>query len=1503
MEDVSHLSNLDIEIRKSHSIHNLHEVITTHIHNTTSHSLSTFNYYLHQQQLKIHPDFQYNKHNESIFDDEKLFPSLTSTTAKDEVTYDHSHNNAGGADDVLVKFDNDNPDMINCATLRALIVQLTSPEVIDYNLVCDFFLTYRMFSTSSDVMDLLLTRLIWSLQYINSESDTNIKLGKLVLLRTFVVLRHWIINYFVDDFEENSYLCDLFSTTLNKITGESNLVHNQDEEDEDHSIFISKILGDLKMHWLNLQNQFWSLGIELDAIIASHDIINYELPSYPHRYNKLSKSNTELSLHTNPSYRRSAMLSLYNQKAMHKIPIFDDSPKENPQYSVNNLFLQHRSSRVSITNKLQQHQNRAERNQYQIKHSSSVQLSPPAPVTPPRQVRGKKQREKKISKSKHLHIKDSALDLKKTKTVRKQQSLKAIPTISENKTQELEDEVEEHPTHVMIQQISPDPFSRSTTPQSIETYDQAGFSTNGNIKLPTSQIVKIVPPTPAKKMDFVLVGSGITSPVASPKRKRNNSNTTGCFKPPVVEPEFVRKNSVKKLMEGFKKTLVNHNSGASLTSNTSQVTETGHSEHEGINKLITNANNDMDGGPIGNRVDVLSARIIDELEFLIHHYMRNESAPNLTIHSPEHKDEFEEVDLDSKKSQSIQDISVMDINNLSELNIHKIDNLINDNDPIQKSMVSAKLTPSNENILDTVLLESNQSSFRKAASINWNDEGNLNFDHSKSEEVLDSSSNVNVNGFTSASDEKASFIDAIDDLEDMGGIEGINDNADDDEFEFSNHHENTRTLAPERITQPRFSFEQGVESSTVYTSSGNFSQYDVEIADLGIALSPQQMNQNKRISILSRGSYGSALKRDSVKSYISYDSAFSITNDSRHSANYDPNDCGLKKKTGFNNLRYLNNDNRSNPIISSVNNGVVFSQISRSTSKSSRKSVGTRFSTLCALTELPFNELDTTLGAIQRKSHVGNFRGRGSRSSTDMAESSIFSIAMKSNKSNSIKNTTHKESLVSSSSTKNSVAIPGISHYVLKELAAIPDETIQSTENPIEFAFLKLEGKSSSKSVLKGNEEKAAIDVPAPQSDDQLLQVDQTEDILDAIHNANTEDAIGSPDISEKELPLTATRQNTENEVNTTTILEGPLVSTPYQTDNEEEEDDNNNIDIVGPTTSTPIKDNSNAQYEYTNTFADDDDDDDDIDGFNFSQPMMPSSHNLGYDTPKTILDNYEPSKEVLSVEEIMHNNTHISFVLSYDSKSLADHFTVIERDMLQEIDWRELIELKWNKELTPVNSWLEIIVNDNYYDQNKGVNLVIARFNLMVNWIISEILLTKDHQERINIISRFIHIAQNCYALQNYSTLMQIILALTSERVQKLKSTWRNLSPGDILMHKNLEEIASPFKNFLNLRLSINQMKPSRGCIPFMGLYLSDLTFNAERPGIIKRHDEGHEHLINFSKFRTSVHVVKSLSQCIEWSGYYDIRIQRELLSKCLYIRSLDEEEMNYCLQVLHDS
>ena len=69
-------------------------------------------------------------------------------------------------------------------------------------------------------------------------SEDNIKIGKLVLVRTFVVLRHWIINYFIDDFNNNNELCDYFTNTINKITLESNLIPQQQQQEQQTRMIV-----------------------------------------------------------------------------------------------------------------------------------------------------------------------------------------------------------------------------------------------------------------------------------------------------------------------------------------------------------------------------------------------------------------------------------------------------------------------------------------------------------------------------------------------------------------------------------------------------------------------------------------------------------------------------------------------------------------------------------------------------------------------------------------------------------------------------------------------------------------------------------------------------------------------------------------------------------------------------------------------------------------------------------------------------------------------------------------------------------------------------------------------------------------------------------------------------------------------------------------------------------------------------------------------------------------
>lgn len=1438
----------------------------------------------------IHEDFFYNRHNESIFDDCHYFPSLKNDDS----------------DEAVVKFDVMSPEEIASATLKALIVQLTSPEVIDYNLICDFFLSFRNFTKPQIVLKLLITRLIWSLQYINSWKADTEQLGKLVLLRTFVVLRHWILNYFVDDFEPDEKLCDYFTTNINAITMDSGLI-------KPTMTFELKIFSDLKVHWLTQLNVFFpernfpTENVETTPLPLASDIFDAK---------KLTKSPTEASIHTNPSYRRSAMLSLYDQKAHHKIPIYDlNSTDENPQLSISNLLTQHKSSRQSLNIKLEDF-NKESVSPHSARDCLARQSNLAFTATP---VNNRQRLSRQpnpgfqlpIPSSRNVSVKhnytnlsDSSLALKKTK-----------------------------------------PNDNSQKPS---THPEVGFSTNGLISLPSSRIQEIIPATPVKKMDENLFEH---SPLK--KRIQGLKHPYAPPRPLHLEDEVGRKRSFKKVVASWTKNF--HTPDLKLESETFSQLQ----DEEFDDQSSERGENFVAAEPelnIGDRVDILSARIIDELEYVIRYYI-NDSGQTITENTYdeinksaiEFSPKQQEKNAEQKKSISLPEVesdtsekhlsagtsNELSIQDISELNIQKIDNLFSHEQRTQKMDTATDIYADTSKISSS----SKRSSFGKATSINWNDEGHLLLENSAllAEDDVDSRPGTKYFDVTSekeehsvsqdpSRDQKPSFAPELSEQSgeklpeipsekpsERHSQEQFKEQPPEELFRKGHSEEHIEQECSQNQEQSPQTKETSQNSQSYEFDSSDLECYNEEVDDLGIAMSPQSMrhrlqrislneqiassSMNKRLSAVSRNSSGSLYRRNSsVKSYVSYDSAYSVFSDLK--ADSAVKNTNLKKKFGCNDLRKFA-EIKDEVRLSKVSNYSIKRNVRASgnsflsRSSSAKKSV--RTSTLYALTELPFSQ-----GMVYPKMAL-----KDSRRLSELSDSSVFSQMLRGQKK---KSTVNETSLKSS---LTSVAIPGISNHVLKELASIPDETF-TCKNPVQYALYKLEGMGEKEyenvtivsSTSAGNVVPEAPVSPAERHasnrystvqvspSDELFKLDaerreaeiyldaqieneliaagkpgnktvDTEQILDEINNAVTEDAIdysSEVEVELKKRPVTPIKTSERLPISTSRHA--------------------NNLNAI-------FSANSNSESPYSVL------------------------------SPQVVFDGYSLKTSTLNIEHVMAEKTHVSFILSYSAKSIAEHFTLIEKDMLQEIDWKELIELKWNKDLTPVNSWLGILVNEDYYNKNKGVNLVISRFNLVVNWVISEILLTAREDERRIIISRMIHVAYHCYEMQNFSTLMQLILAITSEKINKLKDTWKHLPPGDILTLKHLEQLTSPMRNFVNIRLCTNQITPSKGCIPFVGLYLSDLVFNAERPKFIKdktpsrtnttnetsfssagsREDEI---MINFSRFRTSVHIVKSLSQSIEWAANYDFPVDQELLRKCLYVKSLDEGEMNHCVEIL---
>ncbi|OKO98988.1 Guanine nucleotide exchange factor LTE1 [Penicillium subrubescens] len=248
----------------------------------------------------------------------------------------------------------------------------------------------------------------------------------------------------------------------------------------------------------------------------------------------------------------------------------------------------------------------------------------------------------------------------------------------------------------------------------------------------------------------------------------------------------------------------------------------------------------------------------------------------------------------------------------------------------------------------------------------------------------------------------------------------------------------------------------------------------------------------------------------------------------------------------------------------------------------------------------------------------------------------------------------------------------------------------------------------------------------------------------------------------------------------------------------------------------------------------------------------------------------------------------HVPFVLACESQMLAQQLTLVEMAALSEVDWRDLVEMRWSSASPAITSWVQFLSAEH----RKGIDLVVGRFNLMVKWVVSEIVLTRDIHERARTIIKYIHTAAHARRLCNYATMLQIAIALSSSDCTRLQNTWQLVPMEDKRLFKDMECLIQPVRNFHDLRVEMETANLQEGCIPFIGLYVHDLTYNAQKPAQVSNFGGGL--LVNFERYRTAARIVKSLLRLIDASTKYRFEPAQGIIERCLWIASLSEEEIS---------
>ncbi|KAI9848199.1 MAG: hypothetical protein M1837_000873 [Sclerophora amabilis] len=251
-------------------------------------------------------------------------------------------------------------------------------------------------------------------------------------------------------------------------------------------------------------------------------------------------------------------------------------------------------------------------------------------------------------------------------------------------------------------------------------------------------------------------------------------------------------------------------------------------------------------------------------------------------------------------------------------------------------------------------------------------------------------------------------------------------------------------------------------------------------------------------------------------------------------------------------------------------------------------------------------------------------------------------------------------------------------------------------------------------------------------------------------------------------------------------------------------------------------------------------------------------------------------SKSQLAALRNWRQNGHSLSILDLDPLELARQFTIKESKIFCSILPEELLAAEWMKKTS-----------------SKAVNVrAMSKLSTNLSTLVADtILQLEDVKKRAATIKQWIKIAKKCLELNNYDSLMAIVCSLNNSTIIRLKRTWELISHKYKVVFEELRKITGVTRNYAVLRQRLQNHVPP--CLPFVGTYLTDLTFvdvgnqtTRQLPG------EGESRgtsVINFDKYMKTAKIIGEVQrfqipyrlvevpELQEWMDAQILRIQED--------------------------
>ncbi|KAG9124185.1 hypothetical protein FRC07_012512 [Ceratobasidium sp. 392] len=191
--------------------------------------------------------------------------------------------------------------------------------------------------------------------------------------------------------------------------------------------------------------------------------------------------------------------------------------------------------------------------------------------------------------------------------------------------------------------------------------------------------------------------------------------------------------------------------------------------------------------------------------------------------------------------------------------------------------------------------------------------------------------------------------------------------------------------------------------------------------------------------------------------------------------------------------------------------------------------------------------------------------------------------------------------------------------------------------------------------------------------------------------------------------------------------------------------------------------------------------------------------------------------------------------VVDFDALELARQFTIMESKLFCRILPEEI---------------LDVGLPSSAGERGNSIRAMSTLSTAITGWVTETILDEHDTKKRTGLLKFFIKIADQCYELNNFSTLRSILAALDSSTISRLYKTWMGLSTKNKQKLENLRKLTDHTRNHHEYRTRLRSVHGH--AVPFLGLYLTDVTFcregNSDKR--ISPYDSSRT-LLNFDKYR----------------------------------------------------